>query len=624
MSVVTILAVPRGTPLAGARTLLLVLLTAAGAPAAQTPVPLDPLVVTATRSPQRLTSLLADVTVIDGDELRRSGVQSLAELLARQPGVEAFASGGPASTSGVFLRGANSAQTLVLVDGLRIASSTAGGAALEAIPLDQIDHIEILRGPSSSLYGADAIGGVIQVFTRRAALVPQSSGSAGYGSHGTWSATAGVFGGAGAVRGGLQIGARRSEGFNAIVAPSNFAYDPDRDGYRNEDVSAEGTLALSPDHEVTARFFKSRLDARFDAGDAFDDRTITTLTAWQAGVRDRFSPAWQSRVAAGEGTDESVSKTGFGVAPFRTGQRQYSWQNELRLDSAPVDSHLTVALERREERVATDPAFAITSRTTDSVTAVYGAAAGAHALQANVRYDHSSQFGARTTGAVAYGYRIADPLRVTLGAGTAFRAPTFNDLYYPGFSNPDLRPETARNVEAGAYYAFAVAGAQVETHVVAWRNRVRDLIVFQCDANLDCAPANVTDATLKGTTLSVEATRGATALRASLTLQQPEDDATGHLLPRRARRHGNLQALQPVGNGNVGVELVAAARRYDDAENRRPLGGYGIVNLAAEWPIAPHVAIFVRGDNVLDRRYELAADYATGGARVFGGVRWQL
>jgi vitamin B12 transporter len=591
---------------------------------AQPAAVLDPVAVTASRAPQRLIDVLADLTLIGPEEIRRSGVHSLAELLQRQPGVEIIQNGGPGATSGVFLRGANAAQTLVLVDGLRVASSTSGATALEAIPLEQIERIEILRGPSSSLYGADAIGGVIQVFTRAGSSTPQANASAGYGTHDTSLFTAGVSGGSGAFRGSLQVGARRSAGFNAIVNPQNFSYDPDRDGYRDDSVNAQASLTLAEDHEVSAQYFRSRLDNQFDAGDAFDDRTITTLTAWQLALRDRFTTAWQSRLSAGEGSDDSLSRTAFGDSPFRTRQRQYTWQNDVALESLGLAGRLTLALERREERVDTEPAFAVRTRDTDSVTAVYSVMSGPHALQANVRNDHSSQFGNRTTGALAYGFRITPQWRVTASAGTAFKAPTFNDLYFPGFSNPDLRPETARNVELGAYYATALGAARIEARAVAWHNRVRDLIVFQCDASFNCAPANVSNATLEGVTLGVDAFAGATTLRASLDLQSPEDDASGRLLPRRARRHGSLVWLQQVGPATVSAEWIASSRRYDDAANLRPLGGYAILNLTLEWPVTRSVTLFARADNVFDRDYALAADFSTGGARLFAGARWQL
>ena len=194
------------------------------------PLPLDPVVVTASRSPQRLLDLVADVTVLDAAQIASGGLQGVVTLLARQPGVEIIQNGGPGSTSGVFLRGANAAQTLVLVDGMRVASASSGATALEAIPPDQIERIEILRGPASSLYGADAIGGVVQIFTKRGTTGVHANASASYGTYDTAAASAGVAGGNATASGAVSVAGRRSDGFNAIVNPANFSYDPDRDG----------------------------------------------------------------------------------------------------------------------------------------------------------------------------------------------------------------------------------------------------------------------------------------------------------------------------------------------------------------------------------------------------------
>jgi len=586
------------------------------------PVPaiLDPIVVTATRTPQRLIDLVADVTVIDADEIARGAAQGLIALLQRQPGVEIVQNGGPGATAGVFLRGANAAQTLVLVDGMRVASASSGAAALEAIPPEQIERIEILRGPASSLYGADAIGGVIQVFTRRGVAGMHANASLGAGTFDSFTASAGVSGGTDISRGSVQLAGRRSDGFNAIVNPANFSYDADRDGYRDASVSANGELRFAAEHALSLQYFRSHLDSQFDGGDAFDDRTITTVTEWRAALDDRVTPAWHSVLSAGDGSDRSVSKTGFGDFPFETHQHQYGWQNDITLPAGA----LTLALERREERVETDSGFAVNARNTNSVTGVYRVDANAHALQVNLRQDDSSQFGNRTTGAVAYGYRFLPGWRVTAGAGTAFKVPTFNDLYFPGFSNPDLRPETSRNVEAGVYATGRSTDVAWDAHAAVYRNRVRDLIVFQCDDNFNCAPNNVADATLKGITLVGRLAWRDTSVNASLDLQSPTDDDTGRLLPRRARRHGVIALSQPFGRALFIAELVGSSARFDDAENLRRMGGYGIVNLALEWAIDARTTVFVRGDNVFDRDYELAADFATGGARVFAGVRWRI
>ena len=586
---------------------------------ADVPLVLDPVVVTASRSPQRLLDLVADVTVIDAEQIARGGLQGIIALLARQPGVEVTQNGGPGSTSGVFLRGANSSQTLVLIDGMRVASASSGATALEAIPPEQIERIEILRGPASSLYGADAIGGVIQVFTKRSAgSEMHANADVAYGTYNTFIGSAGVSGGSGMARGAIQVGGRRSDGFNAIVNPTNPFYDPDRDGYRNANVSANGELRFAADHALSMQYFRSRLDNQYDGGDAFDDRTITTLTTWRVALEDRFLPTWTSRLSAGEGQDKSVSRTGFGDFPFRTQQRQYEWQNDLGL---PVGA-LTVALDRREERVDTDPSFAVQSRDTNAITAVYRVEAGPTAVQANVRHDDSSQFGAKTTGALAWGYRFSRNWRVTASAGTAFRAPTFNDLYFPGFSNPDLKPETSRNIEGGVYGNGWVGPLFWQAHAVAYHNRVQDLIVFQCDAI--CQPNNVANATLEGVTLEGDLLHAGATYHASLDLQSPKDSDTGRLLPRRARRHATLSMTRPFGPVNVIAEVVASSERFDDAENLRRLGGYAVVNLSLEWRVEPRTTLFIRADNLFDRNYELAADFATGGARVVAGVRWRL
>jgi len=584
------------------------------------PAALDPVVVTASRTPQRLLDLVADVTVIDADEIARGGTQGLVALLARQPGVEIVQNGGPGATSGVFLRGANAAQTLVLVDGMRVASASSGATALEAIPVEQIERIEILRGPASSLYGADAIGGVIQVFTRRGTRGTAANASIGYGTFDTWAGSAGLSGGSGAARGSIEVAARRSRGFNAIVNPANVSYDPDRDGYRNASVSADGTLDVAADHRLSLQYFRSHLDSQFDAGDAFDDRTVTTLSTWQLASSDRLASWWNSRISFGDGSDRSVSKTGFGDFPFVTHQHQFTWQSDYTLPRGA----LTVALERREERVESDAGFAVDARDTNAVTAIYRLEAGANALQANLRHDDSNQFGGRTTGALAWGYRLAPAWRVTASAGSAFKVPTFNDLYFPGFANPDLRPETSRNVEAAVHWSSNAGEFAWQAHAVAFHNRVDDLIVFQCDANFVCAPNNVADATLEGVSMAGDASWRDTVLHASLDLQSPTDTASGHLLPRRARRHAVVSLSQTLGRARITGELVGSSERFDDAENQRRLGGYGLVNIAVEWTLDSATTLFVRADNVFDHHYELAADFATGGARVFGGMRWRL
>ncbi len=599
--------------------LLVPSLGAAQALPAQPIAQLAPVVVTAARMPQPIATLNADLTVIDADAIAASGARSFAELLQGQPGVEIVQNGGPGATSGVFLRGANRGQTVLLVDGLRVSSSTVGAPTLEAIPLDQVERIEILRGPASSLYGADAIGGVIQVFTRRPGPGVSGRLSGGLGSDDTRTVAGGFSATLGAVALSLQAGHRQSDGFNATTDSSSFIWNPDRDGYDSDDVGASAAVTFAPGHEASARYLRNRLDNQFDGGPGFDDRTRTTLELWQVESRNRFADAWTSQLRIGEAADDSVSSTAFGDYPFRTRERQYGWQNELALPHGTA----TLAVERREERIDEQAGFAVTRRDTNAVVGILQFARSDHTLQANLRYDRSTQYGGQTTGAIAWGYRLAPQWRFTASYGTAFKAPSFNDLYYPGFSNPGLAPETARNVEGSVHWSGQRGAWRTGARAVAWYNKVDELIVFQCDDAFNCAPRNVARATLAGVTLAGDAAWQGTSIRASVDLQQPEDDATGRLLPRRAQRHGSLAVAQAVGPVQLMVELVASSYRYDDAENARRLGGYAIVNVAVEWPVGRGVTLLARADNAFDKDYALAYGFATGGARAFVGVRWQ-
>ena len=604
-----------GRPAVSFLVVLVFLIWSAPARAQQRAWPLDALVVTATRSPQAMADLVADVTVIDADAIAQAGAQSLAELLRRVPGVEIVMNGGPAATSGVFLRGANTNQTLVLIDGLRVGSSTSGTAALEAIPLDTIDHIEILRGPASNLYGVDAIGGVIQVFTRRGGDALAAHASVGYGTWRTSAVSAGGSAASGGWRVALDGGHRQSAGFNAITDPANVSFNPDRDGYRQDDAAGSIAYRFAPEQELSARFLKSRLDAQFDAGPGFDDRTITTVESYALASRNRLAAFWTSRIEAAETGDRSDSRTGFGPSRFSTRQRLYSWQSDFALPRGA----LALALERREERVGGDAGFAVTSRDTNAAVGVYRLTEGDQALQVNLRIDDSTQYGSRTTGALAYGYRLSPAWRASASYGTAFKAPTFNDLYFPGFSNPGLRPETAKSAEVALRYAQDGVAAGI----VGYRNRVRDLIVFQCDADFNCSPQNVASATLQGITLEAGVYRSGTAIVASVDLQRPQDDASGHLLPRRARRHAALSLEHPLGPVRLTAQVTLSSARFDDAADTRRMGGYALVDLVAEWPFETRWTAFARLGNVFDKRYELAADYRTPGANVFAGIKWR-
>ena len=587
---------------------------------AQGTTTLPEVVVTGSRVASPFTDRLTDLSVITREEIDRAGQSSLVDVLRMTQGLEFTTNGGPGSATSVFIRGSNNSQVVVLVDGQRVGSSTAGAASWNAIPLAQIERIEVLRGPASSLYGADAIGGVVQIFTRAGGGPTRFNAEAGYGTFNTWRTGVGARGGDERFQYSVRAGAEQSEGFNALRNPANFSYNPDRDGYRNANLGGQLGYTLARGHDLGLQFLENRLRSQFDNGLNADHRTYTTVRNAALTSNNRINPFWTSRLRLGETADFSSSVGFANASRFDSRQRQYAWQNDLRVGPA----RLQLVAERREEQVSTTSSLRESGRDTNSGAAVLQWTPGNHIFQASGRHDDSSQFGGRTTGGVGYGYRLGGGWRIAGNGSTGFRAPSFNDLYFPGFDNPDLKPETARNLEGGLYYE----ADRATLSAVYYRNKVEDLIVFNGVCPLPGrafgCPINVNRATLQGTSLGARLLLNKEfAVRGTLDVAHPDDDITGKVLPRRARRFGSGAIDYTTGPLRLSSELIATGRRFDDAANTRPMSGYAILNLVANYALDREWSLFVRWNNVFDRKYELARDFATPGSNVFVGVRFQ-
>ncbi|MBA3903944.1 MAG: TonB-dependent receptor [Rhodocyclaceae bacterium] len=570
-------------------------------------------VVTATRQQQRVNELLGDVSVIAREEIEQAGQASVEQLLATRPGIEYAANGGPGTNSSIFIRGANANHTLVLIDGQRVGSASSGSAAFSRIPLSQIDRIEILRGPASSLYGADAVGGVIQVFTRRGEGAPRFNASAGYGTYNTTDTGAGVSGGTDTVSYSLQAGYYETGGFSAIRNPVNSSYNIDRDGYRN--TSFSGSIAFRPaqGHEVGLNLLHSSGTNKYDstpkAGDFSNEQDVSAFSAYS---RNRLSKAWTSTLRLGRSTDDSTDRTdGVASSVFHTGQDQATWQNDIKL---PVGKAL-LAAEYLRQQLSSTTAFPVTERSIRSLLAGWNGSFDGHRLQFNLRRDDNSQFGGKTTGFAGYGYQFTPEWRAHVSYGTAFRAPSFNDLYFPdtgfGGGNPNLRPELARNREGGIIWERG----DHRFSAIYFNNRVTDLIA-------GWPPANVSKATLSGTSLGYDGSFSGWIFGISADLQRPRDDITGKRLVRRADEQLKTRVSRMLGNWNVGGEWQLVGERYENAANTQRLGGYGLVNLFADYRLDRDWVLFARGNNIFDKGYELARDYATPGGSLFVGVRY--
>ena len=577
-------------------------------PAHAQPATMDPVVITATRIPQPVSTLLSDVRIIDRDDIANANSASLIELLQAQGGVEIATNGGPGQIGAVFIRGANANHVVVLIDGVRINSATSGTNALENIPLRQIERIEIVRAPASSLYGADAIGGVIQIFTRDGGN--RLSASAGAGTWRTQRYDAGIAREWGSTRFSLRAGYEESRAFSATNEANVFSFDPDDDPYRNRNVTASLAHGWAPGHELVARAFVSDGTTHFDAGPGTDDVNRQRLSSYSIDSRDKFIDGWSSLVRIARGTDDIDTSGGY-PSSFRTNQDQGSWQNDFRVPGGT----LIAGIEYRRESVTSTTEYSETARTIRSVFAGYSGAFGPHLAQGSVRRDDNSQFDDRTTGSIGYGYRITPAWRVSASTGTAFKAPSFNDLYFvsPFFSgNPDLRPERSTSYEGAIRYD----DGRHRGSLTVFENRIRDLIAV--DPTFTTV-VNVNEARIRGATLALATDIGSHRLKAEVTHADPIDVATGNLLVRRAKTFGSLSVNGSAGSWRWGGELIGSSERFDSVTNAPSsrLAGYALVNLRAAFAITPQLTVSARWNNVLDKKYELVRGYNTPGSNVF-------
>jgi vitamin B12 transporter len=585
--------------------------------AAEQVAALGDVVVTATRQAQRSNEVLTDISVIDHEQIRAAGPNAtLNDLLAGQPGMEITRKGGLGTDSAIFIRGSNNNHALVLVDGLRLGSTTTGYPAWGFIPLEQVDRVEIIRGSCSSLYGSDAIGGVIQIFTKRGEGPLRMFAEAGFGSWNTQSQAAGFSGSADGWRYNFQLAHKRSDSYSAINNPANSSYNPDRDGY--DVTSSSGGLAYSPaaGHEFGVNYLYSEGWNRYDSfPKASDFKQSQTVYGVNLFSRNRLNAKWTSTVKLGQSADKSQQyANGNPNSQIESQQTQLQWQNDITL---PVGMGL-LALERVDQDVAGNVAYAVSHRYINSLLAGWNGNLGAHRGQFSVRHDDNSQFGGKTTGTLAYGYQLSRDWRANAAYSTGFKAPTFNDLYWPGAGNPNLKPESSVNREAAIHY-------ETERHhasLTYYQNKVSDLVAWAPNNLGLWFPANVAKAKLSGWTLAYQGQAGDTRLNASLDLQDPRDVDNDKLLRYRARQIAKLGANQRFGQLDLGAEIIASGKRYNDVANTQVLGGYTLLNLNASYPLSGDWSVFARLNNIFDKQYVQVGNYATPGFNAFVGVRY--
>ncbi|GDX47094.1 TonB-dependent receptor [Bacteroidota bacterium] len=583
--------------------------------------------VTATRTLIPKKNVIADITLISEEEIKLAGYSSLPELLQRQPGIEISNNGGQGKVSTLFLRGASSTHSVILLDGIRIDSATAGLTAIENIPLSQIEKIEIVRGPASSLYGQDAIGGVIQIFTKKGLNGFKPYISFGYGKYNTSIAQGGIRGGDDTTSYAINLSSQNSTGFSAFEPNTNPAataniYNLDKDGYRNKSISASLSHKINEKLDINFQYFlsqgKNKYDNRYANWDpSIDWKNTQDQESLSGTVNSQLTNYWKSSLRVGLGIDDYVEKQRYisGATRevdnvYKTIQNQITWQNDLIL---PLGS-LVLLYDKLDQKInVTDTSYSKKDRQNDAYMIGYNLNQANHNFQANVRKDFNSVYRDATTGNIGYSYAIDSNWSIASSFGTAFRSPTFNYLYAGSNANPDLQPEKSKNIEAQLKYQ---SDAEFFSFVT-FKNKITDFIIS--NGTTGYRPYNINTAEIYGATVSSNHFINHFQVKSSFTVQSPMNESADKYLPRRSNFFGTVGLNYFIQNWNLGFEATGSGNRYNDAENLFNIPGYIKTNLFADYQITKNLAMNARVDNVLGKNYT----YAYEGNPTTDGFRYQ-
>lgn len=589
----------------------------------------EAVIVTATRSAQTMDETLASVSVIDREAIDRSQATNVLELLRLQAGVDIAANGGPGTVASLFLRGANSNQTLVLIDGVRASSATTGSFAWQHLSLSDIERIEIVRGPHAAAYGSDAMGGVIQIFTRQNDAFHLRGQ---LGSYRTGLVETGIGGGDDKFRYSLNASALNTDSFSA-TNDRNGSFDPDNDPYQNRSASGSLQFGLSGTTDLKFSGWYTESTGEYDAFGGEYGVNENRNAILNATLRNRTTSRWSQSLSLGVSTDDTTDTSGglFGATyRFVTDRWMADWQHDLTLNPNHL---LTLGISTVNDTASNRNVSAGTTAFDRNVAdnALFGiltSRLGRHDLNLSARVDDYTTFGTHGTGQLAWGYDTSPSLRLTASYGTAFRAPSLNELYFPNFGNPDLRPESSQTAELGLRYRF---GPAMRLDVSAYYTEVEDLIQATEIAPFVFQATNIGKAQITGLELEHRwQITGAWSVDTNLTLMKAIDkDSDEDLLRRPRTRLGLTLNRQLPKGGNLGLEWIHASERDDEYFDtatfttvRTTLPAYNLLNLSARIRTHRHLWLEGRIENLLDEDYELVYGYNTPGVSVYAGLNY--
>ena len=579
-------------------------------------------VTTPLRVPEKAKNVIADTTVITSDEIKRAGLSSLPQLLQQQPGIEVTNTGGPGKVSSINIRGTSSTHSIILIDGLRVGSSTTGTSAIENIPLSQIERIEIVRGPVSSLYGQDGIGGVIQIFTKKGKKGFHPYVSAGYGRYKTKEVAAGISAGNESTSFAINLAGINTDAFSAFVPDDSKASNTqniDKDNYKNRSVSSSLSHQFNEEIKIDFQYFlstgKNMFDNRYANFDAtyVDYKDKTKQEAYSVMLTGNISDYWESSLKIGKSSDlysaqqkydNELFKYNAGeVDKYETSEYQLAWQNNINLNYGS----LVLLYDFLKEEIDTTQPYDKSKRTNNGFVVGYNIQHEKHTIQTSLREDFNSQYDNETTGSIGYAYQINPEWRISSSYGTAFVAPSFNYLYWASgtsaLGNPDLKPEKSKNIEASLRYQDSSSSISL----TGYQNTIDDFIIYSyISAGNRENTRNINEAKIQGLTVAADKFFGNFQTKASITTESPQNKQSHNNLPRRANLYGSANFNYYVQDWIFGLEQIGSGSRYNDAANNEKIEGYMITNLVTNYVFNEKFTINIRLDNALDKDYALA------------------
>ncbi|MEE9338203.1 MAG: TonB-dependent receptor [Methylococcaceae bacterium] len=567
---------------------------------------LSPLVITSTRTNQ--DTRLISSTLISRDDIERLQARTVEDALRGLAGVNIVNNGGLGKSTSIFLRGTNSDHILVLIDGVRAGSATLGSTAFQHLPISEIDSIEVIRGPRSSLYGSEALGGVIHIHTRKGAdVIAKPTLSFGIGSHDHYQASVGVSGSFKNSWYNLNLGHEKSNGFNSCSGSSTeffgcFTEEPDADGYRNESGSLRLGHQFGDWLTLDGHALYSDGDNHFDG--SFENQSDFVQQVFGGRAKIKATDFWTLTLNGGESRDRSISALdGVETDSFNTQRISFSAQNDLTLFE---DQILTLGYDYLIDKIDGSTAYEESSRDDHAFYTQYQGQYQQHELILGFRQDYNQQFGGHSTWNAAWGYQFTNGTVFSASYGTAYKAPTFNQLYFPGFGNSALDPERSRSYEIGLNGQHPWGNWSMNGYITY----ISNLIAFDSDLN---APNNVDKARIIGLELTADTRIYEFDIRANLTLQNPENHGggvnNGNLLARRAEEIFRLDVDRRWGDFSFGTTVTAEGRRFDNLSNSRRTGGFVTLDLRAEYEFFEQVRLQAKVSNVLNKHYQTASGY---------------